>query len=178
MLSEQHLLATQQETHPNSIDLSSPPPARLMKETLKTRFGTSVQTIVPILNEDNYKAKIKDIHTKSVQQTNVKLGSNPIINQPPPNINKDEKKLPRTTRATLSQLRSGYSRTLNSYMARIDSDTEDRCPDCLQAGHTTLHLFDCPAKPTDLTALALWNRPLDVAKFLDLPRTEPFDDNG
>ena len=178
MLSEQYLLATQQETHPNSIDLSSPPPARLMKETLKTRFGTSVQTIVPMLNEDNYKAKIKDIHTKSVQQTIVKLGSNPIINQPPPNINKDEKQLPRTTRATLSQLRSGYSRTLNSYMARIDSDTEDRCPDCLQAGHTTLHLFDCPAKPTDLTALALWNRPLDVAQFLDLPRTEPFDDNG
>ena len=148
------------------------------KRIIMIKFPTKFGNFNPMLNEDNYKAKIKDIHTKSVQQTIVKLGNNPIINQPPLNMNKDEKQLPRTTRATLSQLRSGYSRTLNSYMARIDSDTEDRCPDCLQAGHTTLHLFDCPAKPTDLTALALWNRPLDVAQFLDLPRTEPFDDNG
>ena len=82
-----------------------------------------------MLNEDNYKAKL-------VQQTIVKLGNNPIINQPPLNMNKDEKQLPRTTRATLSQLRSGYSRTLNSHIARIYSDIEDRYPDCSKAGHT------------------------------------------
>ena len=178
MLSKQYLLATQQETHPVNIDLFSPPPDRIMKQTLKTKFGTSLQDIVPTLNDNNYKAKIKDIHTNSVNETITKLGNNPIIDQRPPNINKDEKQLPRTTRATLSQLRSGYSRNLNSYMARIDQNVEDKCPDCLQPGHTTLHLFDCPTKPTDLTALALWTKPLDVAQFLDLPRIEPFDDNG
>ena len=95
-----------------------------------------------------------------------------------PVANAGEKDLPRTTRSTLSQLRSGYSISLNSYKARLDPEVSDLCPDCNTDPHTADHLFNCTAKPTDLTVRALWDKPLDVATFLGLPHEEPYDDNG
>ena len=38
--------------------------------------------------------------------------------------------LPRKTRTTLVQLHSGYSRTLASYLSRIDHTVKDECLDC------------------------------------------------
>ena len=66
---------------------------------------------------------------------------------PTPKINKAEKSLPRTTRSTLSQLRSGFSKFLNSYKARIDPSHSDKCDKCNTAIHTTEHLFACPPDP-------------------------------
>jgi hypothetical protein len=97
---------------------------------------------------------------------------------PPPAINDEEQILPRVTRTTFAQLRSGYSNYLNSYKARINPDRyEDECPNC-DASHTTTHLFDCPNNPTTLVVRDLWDKPLDTARFLNLATDDDdIDDN-
>ena len=174
-------MSTQLDSHPVRVDLTLPPPPRSMKHTLRSKFGNHVQNILPRnqhLDRDLYKAKLKVIHTADVRSSILNLGNNPVLDAPPPEVHKGEKDLPRTTRSTLSQLRSGYSISLNSYKARLEPEVDDICPNCNVGPHTTHHLFNCTAKPTNLTVRALWNKPLDVATFLGLPHEEPFDDHG
>ena len=77
-----------------------------------------------------------------------------VLNAAPPKISDSEKVLPRETRSTLAQLRSGYSNYLNSYKARISQNQPtpiiDTCPHCNDASHTTNHLFSCRNNPTTL----------------------------
>ena len=167
MISKQFLLATQKPEHPNKTDLSAPPPPRQMKRTLRSCFGDQIKRISnPNLSDEQYKSKLKLIHTRSVQ-TVINSLDNKVLNTKPPDISKTEKSLPRTTRSTLAQLRSGYSIYLNSYKARIDRSVVDKCPDC-DNSHTTTHIFNCPNKPTDLTVRDLWKDPVAAARFLNL----------
>ena len=53
-------------------------------------------------------------------------------------------------------------------MSKIDEKIEDICPNCINPGHTTQHLFDCAANPTDLTVDALWKQPVEASTFLRL----------
>ena len=179
MLSKQFLLASQLPEHPNNIDLHTPHTGRIMKKTLKTRFGEEIKQIIPPSGhtKDIHKAKIKQIHTKSVRDSIARQEPNPVLGFPAPKVNVTEKELPRQTRTRLAQLRSGYSSNLNSYLSRIREDTDDICPDCNAPNYTTNHLFNCPSKPTPLTALSLWTNPKDAATFLGLPGQE-FDDHG
>ena len=175
MLSKQFLLSTQNKNHPNSQDLYAPPPKRITKPTLVTCFGKEIKAMSkPNLTEPTYKKLLKKIHTKSVKESIHNLGNNRVLNARPPKINKAEKSLPRTTRSTLSQLRSGFSKFLNSYKARIDPSQSDKCDKCTTAIHTTEHLFACPQNPTQLTVLDLWKKPKQTASFLGLP----IDDKG
>ena len=143
--------------------------------------GRYVKKLLPRnehLDKESYKKKIKIIHTKEVQENIKNLGNNPVLNAPAPQINNNERDLPRTTRSTLSQLRSGHSIFLNTYKSRLDPTVNKKCPDCKIGLHTTAHLFKCKAKPTTLNVRALWNDPSDAAKFLGLPLQEPHDDHG
>ena len=169
MLSKQFLLATQKSGHPNRVDLISPPPARQMKQTLKSKFGNEIRSISrPNLPEEDYKSKLKLIHTKTVKNV-INNTTNKVLNARPPEINRTELSLPRTTRSTLAQLRSGYSTYLNSYKARIDKTGPmvDKCPNC-DSSHTTSHLFNCQRNPTNLTVKDLWKNPVKTARFLNL----------
>ena len=149
-----------------------------MKETLSSRFGEEIRHMSrPDLPEDVYKSKLKQIHTKSVKEALNAMEPNKVLLAPPPQIHKSEKCLPRATRATLSQLRSGYSNFLNSYKARINPTIQDVCPNCNQHSHTTRHLFECPNNRTNLTTRDLWTRPLEAARFLNLA-TDVNDDGG
>ena len=100
------------------------------------------------------------------------------MNTPAPKVDKTEKALPRKARSSLAQLRSGYSSMLNSYLSRIRQDVQDICPDCNQQNHTSFHLFNCPAKPTDLTVHDLWTKPVEAAQFLGLLDGQENDDHG
>ena len=169
MLSKQFLLATQKPAHPNRVNLSLPPPPRQMKHTLASRFGAEVsQLSTPDLPEEEYKIKLKQIHTTSVSRSINSMAPNKVLLAPPPQIDLSERKLPRQTRATLAQLRSGYSNYLNSYKARIDNSVQDKCPSCDQQ-HTTAHLFPCVNNPTTLNVKDLWFKPIEAARFLNLP---------
>ncbi len=178
MISKQYLLSTQKPGHPCQINLNSRPPSRIMKKTLKTRFGNEIKRILPRrrLTDETYKSKLKEIHTKDVAKAIKLIKPNPVLNTPAPNINKDEKNLPRKTRSTLAQLRSGYSSYLNSYLSRINEDFQNVCPNCNQTPHDTKHIFNCPVKPTTLTVKSLWEKPIEAAAFLELPGVN--DDGG
>ena len=133
-----------------------------------------------VADETNYKEGLKSIHTSCVQAT-IDNQTNKILNAAPPKIDDSERNLPRKTRTTLSQLRSGYSPFLQSYLSRIMPDEhQDLCPKCQASPHTTTHLFACPADPTDLTVKDLWHNPQTVASFLGLPTSQDpgdLDDN-
>ena len=177
MLSKQFLLKTAHPEHPNHTDLTARP-ERLMKETLVTKFAADILPLAPdgIVDNINLKEGIKTIHKSSVADTITNLPDNKVLGRPAPEVDKSEASLPRHTRTTLAQLRSGYSPYLKSYMARIrPTDHEDICPDCLGAGHSTIHLFNCPAKPTEMTTSSLWESPAEAAEFLGL---ETGDDPG
>ena len=167
MISKQFLLATQKKDHPNKTDLKRPPPPRQMKETLTSKFGKEVKPLAKNLTDENYKTKLKTIHTRSVKNMLNTYSNNKVLNTRPPEIDKSERKLPRTTRSTLAQLRSGYSTYLNSYKARIDPSLSDKCPNCDEC-HTTDHLFNCQNNITTLNVRSLWKKPIDAARFLKL----------
>ena len=170
MLSKQFLLATSRPDHPNHNDIDHVP-ERVMKPTLGTKFSADIRAIIPrdlVIDDINYKAALRSIHTSSVQQTIQNQDHNRVLGIPAPAIDPSEKTLPRRTRTLLSQLRSGHSTILNSYMARIKPDVTDCCPKCNQSPHDTNHLFNCAADPTDLTPRILWEDPPAAAAFLGL----------
>ena len=90
----------------------------------------------------------------------------------PPDIHPSELNLPRKVRSGLARLRSGFSRILRSYLHRLDETVQDTCPDCDAPDHVTEHLFNCPARPTHLTPRDLWDKPGEVAAFLQLEEKE------
>ena len=98
------------------------------------------------------------------------LGCSRILAGRPPAIDQSESKLPRVVRSTLSQLRSGFCSRLKSFQHRIRGagafPVDDLCPECASFSHTPEHLFECPAKPTNLTKESLWSDPWGVARFL------------
>ena len=75
---------------------------------------------------------------------------------PLPDISAEEKKLPKKTRTTLAQLRSGFSRMLNNYINSIDPNINDQCPDhmtrntCLRVPATQQTLRWGPSGQTPL----------------------------
>ena len=116
-----------------------------------------------------------------MEETIRRQGPNPVLGIPAPKINDSEKTLPRKTRSTLAQLRSGHSTFLNNFLAKINSTKYvDSCPKCGQSPHNTPHLFNCPADPTSFTPRILWEDPPAAAAFLGLEMNQEagqLDDN-
>ena len=110
MLSKQFLLSTARPSHPSHRITHTAPP-RVMKDTLTTKFGGDIRpfTIRGTIDDINYKEGLKSIHTQSVQDAIQQQENNKVLQAPAPSINASEKTLPRRTRTTLSQLRSGYT---------------------------------------------------------------------
>ena len=120
----------------------------------------------------NCKKVMKSIHTREVAKTIASYQPNRILKCRPPDINLEEADLTRTQRTRLARLRSGFCRTLNSYLHRINESETESCPLCNQIPHDTEHLFNCSANPTDLTLYDLWNEPKEVIGFLDVDEDE------
>ena len=96
----------------------------------------------------------------------------PAPDYPVPDVAPEETTLPRKVRSALSQLRSGYTVLLNSYMSRIEPDATDECPECHEGPHDTAYLFACEARPTAMDESALWLHPAAAAEFLRLAGEE------
>ena len=176
MLASQYLLKTQLAHHPVHLDLNEPKPAkyRLTKTTLRDKYENEVKTVLnnESLNDTNYKSKLKLIHTRHVSSMIQNRKPNPVTGRPAPKVNNTETQLPRRTRCLLAQLRDGHSSHLNSFLSTFKPGILNVCPKCRFAAHTTDHLFNCPADPTDLTVECLWTKPMDVANFLGLLPTD------
>ena len=167
MISKQFLLTCHQPNHPGAKHIHKPLPPRNMKPTIQNYRG-SIQHLLPVINKKDLKTKIKNIHTSEVSNTIHNYPHNKILNAVPPKISKEENSLTRNSRSLLSQLRSGYSRILNSYKHRIDPTTDDNCTRCNGSPHDSKHLFNCPDDPTDLLIADLWTKPIMAANFLKL----------
>ena len=167
MLSRQFLLQTHRKNHPNRQWNHTDPPRRLMKPTLVSCHQDSIE---PLLTntEGWYKSGIKSIHTSAVSNTINGYEPNKILQRIPPLISSDSRRLPRSTRTTLAQLRSGYCPLLTSYMSRLDPSVKNECPLCESQPHDTAHLFSCPQRPTAQEATSLWEDPIEAAQFLNL----------
>jgi len=170
LISEQFLLNGYLPNNPGNTQTERVLPDRDKKPTIQF-YRNSVDNLVPTLNKKDLKKKQKILHTKAVTNTINSYIPNKVLNQRPPDISQKEESLSRNSRVVLTQLRSGYSRVLNSYLHRINEEIEDKCPDCNTTPHTTDHLFNCQMKPTSLTPTDLWTNPDLVASFLDLDET-------
>ena len=166
MITKQFLAAFHQNNHPGNKYLNQQKPPRNLRKTLldhepeireKYRAGNL------------YKDTLKSIHTETVHRTISSYPPNRVLQTQPPEINKEERDLDRKTRTRLARLRSGFCRSLKSYMSRIDDQETDSCPLCHVSPHDTLHLFNCSENPTDLSPIDLWTRPKLAANFLKLP---------
>jgi hypothetical protein len=166
MITNQFLLTNHLPDHPGFKLTTEPLPSRSLKPTIQ-HSREDIAHLLPV-DKDDLKAKIKIIHTTEVQKALAQYPPNKILQRNPPEVNKEEVNLPRITRSRLSQLRSGYSRILNSYLHRIGEKPDDSCTLCNQSPHTTLHLFECPNNPTNLDVLSLWTQPKMAADFLQL----------
>ena len=185
MLSTQFLLSAMEENRPAHQTAECPPPgARRVKATLRTKFYNKLVDLVPAVDQSSpgveaIEGGLKTIHSHYARKAASFRPALWLQEEPdPPNICKREELLPRSTRCTLAQLRSGYSMFLRSYTHRIGKEGGEECPDCGGTPHDTPHLFNCPAKPTGLTIRDLWADPVAVADFLGLEgppdRPEPW----
>ena len=148
--------------HITKMDL----PPREMKETIFTRH---YQTVLPLL-ANNRKDTLQALHTSFVNTAIGNMKDNRVLNSRPPSINDEESLLQRRQRTTLSQLRSGHCKLLNSYKKRLKQSDSSRCPDSGMDPQDVPHLFDCVAHPNDLSPVNLWDKPIETIRelsFLD-----------
>ena len=108
----------------------------------------------------------KILHTDAVKRELAQRPIHPLINQPAPEIHKDEDHLPRESRRRLAQLRAGKCPLLKAYLHNIGAAEHPSCPLCENEQHTTQHLFECRAVPTTLTPQDLWRRPAEAADLV------------
>ena len=129
-------------------------PPREMKETLFTRHN---QTVLPLLVTK--KESLQGIHTSIVNTAIYSMTDNRVLNYRPPPINDEETNLTRRQRATLSQLRPGQCKLLNSYKKRLKQTDSSSYPECGKDPQDIPHLFNCTAHPAALTPENLSDRP-------------------
>ena len=114
--------------------------------------------------------QLQALHTSFVNTAIGNMKDNRVLNSRPPSINDEETLLQRRQRTTLSQLRSGHCKLLNSYKKRLKQSDSSRCPDCGMDPQDVPHLFDCVAHPNDLSPVDLWDKPIETIRelsFLD-----------
>ena len=179
MICTQYLATYLQPEHPSFPIVTADSGPRPMKHTLQSRYLprleeltgdaglTGIGTIVdPVTTR-------KQVHTRAVENSIAARQANEVLGAPAPDVAVEEEDLPRKTRRTLAQLRSGECIALNSYKHKIGLTDSAVCPCCRNEEHTTQHIFRCPANETDFEPVDLWRRPVDVADYL---RTLPFMD--
>ena len=169
MITKQLVAQFTHSTHPGNKHLHLPPPPRDMKRTLLIH-EESVRNAFQ--SDLSIKKAISSIHTTTVAESIRTLAPNRVLKEKPPDIHPSEVSLPRKIRSSLSRLRSGFSRLLKSYLNRLDESVSENCPECGQAPHDTVHLFNCQSNPTTLTPLDLWRNPREAAAFLKLDEKE------
>ena len=169
LFSAQFLAQALQPHHPSHRHVTLDRGPRAMKETLQSKL---LDVVRPYLNEHgvidpgSYNDTLRSIHCDIVSQTVDGFVSNRVLNAPPPPLDPNDRFLPRLTRATLCQLRSGHCARLQDFLHRIGRADDDLCPECRGATHSTSHLFSCPSFPTSLDVSDLWSKTWCVAVFL------------
>ena len=108
---------------------------RAMKNTLQSRYHPGVAELTGEAalaaggTIANPTAACKQVHSRAVANSIVARADNSVLGSPAPDVDDAEQELPRKTRRTLAQLRSGNCLALNSYQPRMGwSDTHHCVP--------------------------------------------------
>ena len=138
-----------------------------IKKTLQFKFGEDIEKLQKTISST------KEIKVTIHKETALKAKFSYKCDQWPLGFENAEvscavTKLPRSTRRTLAQLKSRYSTLLYSFNSRINNEIENKCELCNGTPHDTTHLFNSPSNPTELEAIDLWLKPVEVAAFLGL----------
>ena len=171
LLTRQHLIKCERPDHPNHFGtrpLSTGRPRPVRSDIRRER--NAVSHLTNLVLDGKVKDALNSLHTDAVSDAIEHFKLNVVLGGRPPPIHASESTLTRPERTSLSQLRSGYSKYLNTYLARVNGDVPLNCPLCDTAPHTTKHLFECPQRPTGLTPLSLWTNPVEASRFLALDR--------
>jgi hypothetical protein len=155
----QFLANALQSHHPSHEIVSNPPAARPpMKPTLQHCFGHKVAKYLQagVITQLTYKRAVKEIHTEAVASYRAKREPNRVLGYPAPDVHPSEASLPRAHRVTLRQLRGWWCKDLRSFQKYINKTQDEDCPECGASAHMTPHLFACPATPTTLRPIDLW----------------------
>ena len=168
LLCSQFLARTLIPSHPSHPITTSPSGPRSIRQTLQSH---SLPSVAPFLSDgvmlpSDYKPTLAALHTSAVQSAIASRPPNRVLQAPAPEVADEEGSLPRPHQTTLTQLRTGFCSSLNSYLERIGRPPDDLCPSCRGSPHTISHVFSCPSHPTSLTVRDLWDRPCSVAVFL------------
>ena len=168
LLSAQFLARAHQPDHPNHQVIHLPQGPRHNKETLSSKVGHLVEPhlVNGEIPPGTFRSTINQLHTNVVHSAIARSSVNRVLGTPPPRISPSESSLSRQTRAALAQLRSGHCSRLQDFQLRIGKVNDDTCPDCRLSSASVVHLFDCPAHPTNLAPTDLWTNPREVASFL------------
>ena len=158
-------------THPLHLLQQQLPPPRRQKPTI---FFTSDHTLdVDIdhqtASKQSIKRDCKGIHDWLTEHYLSNRQVNNVCQEIPIPVDSTEATLPRKQRVLLSQIRAGKSTFLLSYLHLINPEQHpsEACPICNHPKHDSIHLFQCPQVPTDLTPFALWEDPIKVSELLD-----------
>ena len=168
MLRAQFLASALRPSHPSHAIVNGPSGPPDMKKTLQSKHLARVEPYLRdgVIDPTTYKTVINKIHTECVKESIENLGNNRLLDAPPPKISSSEKSLSRPERSTLSQLRTGQCKRLNDFQHKLGLAQNALCPECLFRRHTSSHIFNCDACPTDLTVRDLWEFPVLVIDFL------------
>jgi hypothetical protein len=119
-----------------------------------------------VITQLTYKRVVKEIHKEAFASYRAKREPNRVLGYPAPDVHPSEASLPRAHRMTLRQLRGWWCKDLRSFQKHINKTQDEDCPECGTSAHTTPHLFACPATPTTLRPIDLWERPREAASFV------------
>ena len=165
MFCSQFLLSALRPNHPSHPTVTADSGLRNIRHTLKSRFRPLIPAhlIDGITQPDFYRESLQLVPSDAVAAA---LFPNRSLGVSPPAVSASERRLPRAHRTTLSQLRSGFSSAMRDYRHRIGAEPTLECPECADTCHSVPHLSSCPARPTDFSVGNMWERPLEVARFL------------
>ena len=163
-----HCLDTENVCH-HITTMDHPP--REMMDTLFTRHNL---TVLPLL-ANTKKESLQSLHISFVNTVIDNLTDNRVLNYRPPPINDGETYLTRRQWATLSQLRSGHCKLLNSYKKRLKQIDFSSCPDYGMDPQDVPHLFNCTAHPTAWTPENFSGRPVKTIQQLSFLDPENLD---
>ena len=177
MLSKQYTLSCHLPGHPNYSLVNQGLPERHLRKYDAREYKENIESFIPRgdLNQANLKLGMKSINTVDVRSAINNYITNPLTANSPTPIDESEQELPRRTKATLAQLRSGWCHITNHYNSRINPEIQDISPNCASSPHDVHSLFNCPRKPTTFKITSLWTNPREAAIFLDIG-TEENDD--
>ena len=170
LLSSQFLARALQPGHVSYPFATLDQGSRKLKHTLRSKCIADVQPYLEAdgsLGRGNFGPVKNKLHTDIVRKATSIRGPNRVLGSHPPPIHACEAGLPRLTRTTLAQLRSGHCGKLRDFQKRVGKTNDDICADCNLSQQNVGHLFDCPAHPTTLNVRDLWENPRDAVDHLN-----------